>query len=90
MKVKFVVDPESGDIYEYGPYVGVNMSIDDNVTKIYKTGLISDEKMRSMKKGNVEYLGTWFYLDFDGDGIIENVSFLGYGPFTRYDYKGID
>lgn len=104
IKVKFVVDPESGDTYEYGPYAGVNMPMGDNVEKTYlfnafdylgdaetyKTGLVSDEKMQSMKRGNVEYLGTWFYLDFDGDGVSENVSFLGSGPFIRSDYTGMD
>lgn len=99
VKVKYVVNPGSGDVYEYGPYFGVNMPLGDTVTEtylfnaydyldnaeLYKTGLVPDEKILSMQAGKIEYLGTWFYLDFDGDGNSENVSFLPDGPRTFYN-----
>ena len=53
-------------------------------TKLSETGLVSDEIMQSMRAGNIEYLGTWFYLDVDEDGVNENVSFLACGSQPYY------
>lgn len=53
--------------------------------EVYKTGLIPDETIASMRAGNVEYLGTWFYLDFEGDGVSESVSFLADGYHSYYN-----
>lgn len=96
IKAKYVVNAINGQTYEYAPYFGVEDPLTDTLTETYlfnafdylgdaesyKTSLVSEEKIQSMKAGNIEKLGTWFYLDFDGDGQSESVSFLVNGPYA--------